>query len=450
MAGIELIDKITPKNGGTFAMVMAKDVEMTEGGVRLPEYLEGIKGGTVKNAETAAKLAAARLVSIAGGATAAGVSFDGSADITLTVTALDATKLVGKVPAASLPALDYIPTAEKGANNGVATLDSNGKLTASQTPLGLDDFITVSKLPTENQDVNVFYYVQDGADEGEDPATTGTAGHTYRWSGNGWHDISAADTADKAVHDGAGNDITVTYETKANAAAALNGKVDKVEGKGLSSNDFTNDYKTKLDDLHNSVNTFTASGTLTGGQAAAVSTVTIPEGKALAAGDLIIDQAGNVFAVKSIDGENFTPSDTAALSLKGPKGDKGDKGQDGTNGKNGARGSVTFTANIDVQSGTDVNKTDLTIPDGITPAVGDMVLDTKGDTYFISSVTADTVHVGQATAVNLKGPKGDKGDTPEIKVGAYLSKAEDGTISVNASDIVVEATEEEILATLND
>ena len=444
MAGIELIDKITPKNGGAFAMVMAKDVEMTEGGVRLPEYLEGIKGGTVKNAETAAKLAAARLVSIAGGATAAGVGFDGSADITLTVTSLDATKLVGKVPAASLPALDYILTSEKGANNGVATLDSNGKLTASQTPLGLDDFITVSKLPTENQDVNVFYYVQDGAGEGEDPATTGTAGHTYRWSGEGWHDISAADTADKAVHDGAGNDITATYETKADATTALNGKVDKVDGKSLSTNDFTNDYKTKLDGLHNSNNTYTATGTITGGTATAISSVTVPEGKTLAVGDLVIDQAGNVFAVESMESENFTPSAAAVLSLKGPQGEKGEAG------KNGARGSFTFIAGVNVQSDSDVNKTDLTIPDGMAPAAGDMVLDTNGDTYFITAVAADTVHVGHATAVNLKGPKGDKGDTPEIKVGAYLSKAEDGTISVNASDIVVEATEEEILATLND
>ena len=31
----------------------------------------------------------------------------------------------------------------------------------------------------------------------------------------------------------------------------IDGKVDKVEGKGLSSNDFTNDYKTKLDGLNN-------------------------------------------------------------------------------------------------------------------------------------------------------------------------------------------------------
>ena len=38
----------------------------------------------------------------------------------------------GKVPSSQLPSLDYIPTAEKGANSGVATLDANGQVPASQ------------------------------------------------------------------------------------------------------------------------------------------------------------------------------------------------------------------------------------------------------------------------------------------------------------------------------
>ena len=47
------------------------------------------------------------------------------------VAELDST---GKVPASQLPSMDYIPTSEKGANSGVATLDSSGKLTATQKP----------------------------------------------------------------------------------------------------------------------------------------------------------------------------------------------------------------------------------------------------------------------------------------------------------------------------
>lgn len=47
------------------------------------------------------------------------------------VAELDST---GKVPASQLPSMDYIPTSEKGANSGVATLDASGKLTAAQKP----------------------------------------------------------------------------------------------------------------------------------------------------------------------------------------------------------------------------------------------------------------------------------------------------------------------------
>ena len=38
----------------------------------------------------------------------------------------------GKVPSSQLPSLNYIPTTEKAANNGVATLDENGQVPASQ------------------------------------------------------------------------------------------------------------------------------------------------------------------------------------------------------------------------------------------------------------------------------------------------------------------------------
>ena len=46
------------------------------------------------------------------------------------------------------------------------------------------------------------------------------------------------------------NDFTSAYKTKLdNLDANLNNKVDKVTGKGLSKNDFTDDYKAKLDNL---------------------------------------------------------------------------------------------------------------------------------------------------------------------------------------------------------
>jgi len=40
----------------------------------------------------------------------------------------------GKIPAGELPAMDYIPTSEKGAADGVATLDSTGKVPTGELP----------------------------------------------------------------------------------------------------------------------------------------------------------------------------------------------------------------------------------------------------------------------------------------------------------------------------
>lgn len=72
---------------------------------------------TTGNATTATKLATARTIN--------GVSFDGSANITIA----DSTK---------------IPSTEKGAANGVATLDATGKVPSTQLPadaVGIQDYI---------------------------------------------------------------------------------------------------------------------------------------------------------------------------------------------------------------------------------------------------------------------------------------------------------------------
>lgn len=55
--------------------------------------------------------------------------------------------------------------------------------------------------------------------------------------------------AQRANKDKKGNVIDETYETKANVTAGLAGKVDKVPGKGLSTEDYTTEEKTKLNAL---------------------------------------------------------------------------------------------------------------------------------------------------------------------------------------------------------
>lgn len=83
-----------------------------------------------------------------------------------------------------------------------------------------------------------------------------------------------------------------------------------------------------------------------------------------------------------------------------------------------------FTSGVDIQSNTDVNKTDVEIPAGVAPAVDDIIIDTAGDLYRITAVADTTVHVSNALAVNLKGPKGDTGAAG--KNGADGAKGDTG------------------------
>lgn len=88
-------------------------VDNTIASVSIPTWNQSTTG----NAATATKLATPRSIAMSGAVTAAGVNFDGSANISLTATALDATKLTGIVPNANLNGY-YTSISFKGINNG--------------------------------------------------------------------------------------------------------------------------------------------------------------------------------------------------------------------------------------------------------------------------------------------------------------------------------------------
>lgn len=71
------------------------------------------------------------------------------------------------------------------------------------------------------------------------------------------------------------NGASGTFDTLGEIETAVNNKVDKVDGKVLSSNDFTDAYKTKLDSALTSKPTYTAS------EVGAVPTTRMVNGKAL-------------------------------------------------------------------------------------------------------------------------------------------------------------------------
>lgn len=83
----------------------------------------------------------------------------------------------------------YVPLAQKGVANGVATLDANGLVPAAQLPSYVDDvleFAALASFPAEGEAGKIYV----------DQAT----GKIYRWSGSAYINISSAvSTADEAV-----------------------------------------------------------------------------------------------------------------------------------------------------------------------------------------------------------------------------------------------------------
>lgn len=132
----------------------------------------------------------------------------------------------------------FVKSSEKGKNNGVATLDANGYVPLSQ--LGNIDttFVeVVTQLPTSG--IKKHIYMMKASTTGDrniyvEYIYTGDVSDTY--DATKWEKLGEVTTS----VDLSGYVKTTTLTTE------LGKKVDKVEGKGLSSNDYTNEDKAKL------------------------------------------------------------------------------------------------------------------------------------------------------------------------------------------------------------
>jgi hypothetical protein len=149
---------------------------------------------TTGNAGTATKLATARTIN--------GVSFDGTQNIT--INAEDATP--------------RIASSEKGATNGVATLDAQGLIPTNQLPSFVDDVVEYANLaafPVSGEDSKIYVALDTNL--------------IYRWSGSQYINIpSGVGVAEEAVSlvtartIAATGDITwsVLFDGSANVSAA--------------------------------------------------------------------------------------------------------------------------------------------------------------------------------------------------------------------------------------
>lgn len=132
----------------------------------------------------------------------------------------------------------FVKSSEKGKANGVATLDNNGNIPLSQ--LGNIDTTfaeVVTELPSTG--IKKHIYMMKAGTTGDknvyaEYLYTGDIAGTY--DATKWEKLGEFTTS----VDLSGYVKTTTLTTE------LGKKVDKVEGKGLSSNDYTNEDKAKL------------------------------------------------------------------------------------------------------------------------------------------------------------------------------------------------------------
>lgn len=277
----------------------SKDITV-EDATKLPLHGKADTAGAADTAAEATHAAAADTATkLAAAVTINGVDFDGSKAIT--INAVDAT-----------PRID---ASEKGAVNGVATLDAAGKVPAAQLPSYVDDvkeFENKAAFPETGEADKIYVDIDTGS--------------IYRWSGTQYIQINAsvasADTAVKlatarkiagVAFDGtaditipAGNvgaftkeETNTTFLSKADAKTTY---VAKVTGKDLSDNNFTTELLTKLNGIEEGANKYIlpqASSTVLGG-------VTVGNNITVKTGTISLAKENVIAAL------GYTPSDSAA------------------------------------------------------------------------------------------------------------------------------------------
>lgn len=146
-----------------------------------------------------------------------------------------------------------LDVSEKGSNNGLAELDSNGKVPSSQLPSYVDDveeYDTDEDFPIIGESGKIYIARYSNL--------------AYRWSGTNYAEISPSlalgetiatayrGDRGKIAYDHSqtiGNPHNTEISDIPNLLDVLGSKVDKVAGKGLSTNDYSNADKDKLDSI---------------------------------------------------------------------------------------------------------------------------------------------------------------------------------------------------------
>ena len=263
-------DKIKP----TIPSVGNAEIEIQKNGTKVGSFTTNQSGSKVSvNITVPTGTAANKDVPTSGNASTSQVVMGNDSRLTDSRNANDVyswAKASSK-PTYTASEVGAIPTSAKGAASGVATLDSAGKVPSSQLPSYVDDVLeydTKSAFPTTGEGGKIYVDKSNNT--------------TWRWSGSSYTQIkgdltigtTSGTAADgKVVNDHINNTSNPHGVTKAqvglggvvntgDSATPVSGgttkfttggaytelakKVDKVSGKGLSTNDYTTDDKNKL------------------------------------------------------------------------------------------------------------------------------------------------------------------------------------------------------------
>lgn len=157
---VEVVDSVESDEQGHITGVNTKTVTM-------PPTPTSVSG----NAGTATKLQNARTIAISGGATGTATAFDGSQNITIPITALDASKLTGTIAIERLP--------HGALERCVIVADDTARFELTTASVQTGDTVKVTS-------TGLMYFVVDDAkldsEDGYEPYTAGTA-TSVPWSG---------------------------------------------------------------------------------------------------------------------------------------------------------------------------------------------------------------------------------------------------------------------------
>lgn len=264
---------------------------------------DGTYLGKTATAVAATKLATARTIALSGGATGTATSFNGTANISIPVTSLDATKLSGTAPIESMPtgnAASKLLMLGAAIDSGAAVVWDGSKFTGRDIS-GVYDFkgsVASGSLPSSPKKGDVYNLTN--------ASTYGPAGTNVAWTGTEWDALGftfSTSGFEQTIHKVPTADFNTSgYTGSDDGYPTTKAMVDALATKVTKNSDITGATKCKI--------TYDAKGLVTGGANLSASDIpTIAESQVSGlVDDLAAKQPTITGGASSIVDDNLTAS----------------------------------------------------------------------------------------------------------------------------------------------